>query len=102
MVEAKMPEQSSAHFYLNWTKERIDEMDAALASLEATQARRSSEILSRLLLVALSTQAVDFEMGAAMTALRQLTAPPRNPTIGAKRNIGGEKSIMAKATTKAQ
>jgi hypothetical protein len=26
MVEAKMPEQSSAHFYLNCTKERIDEM----------------------------------------------------------------------------
>jgi hypothetical protein len=35
MVEAMMPEQSSAHFYLNWTKERIDEMDATLASLEA-------------------------------------------------------------------
>jgi hypothetical protein len=30
-----MPEQSSMHFYLNWTKERIDEMDAALASLES-------------------------------------------------------------------
>ena len=30
-----MPAQSSMHFYLNWTKERIDEMDATLASLEA-------------------------------------------------------------------
>jgi BMFP domain-containing protein YqiC len=30
-----MPEHSSLHFYLNWTKERIDEMDATLASLEA-------------------------------------------------------------------
>jgi hypothetical protein len=30
-----MPEQSSMHFYLNWAKERIDEMDATLASLEA-------------------------------------------------------------------
>lgn len=29
-----MPTQSSIHFYLNWAKERIDEMDAALASLE--------------------------------------------------------------------
>src|SRR5215471_833756 len=29
-----MPEQSSVHFYLNWAKERIDEMDAALALLE--------------------------------------------------------------------
>jgi hypothetical protein len=34
-MEAIMTEQSSMHFYLNWTKERIDEMDAALASLEA-------------------------------------------------------------------
>jgi hypothetical protein len=30
-----MSEQSSVHFYLNWAKERIDEMDATLASLEA-------------------------------------------------------------------
>ena len=30
-----MSEQSSMHVYLNWTKERIDEMDATLASLEA-------------------------------------------------------------------
>jgi len=30
-----MPAQSSMHFYLNWAKERIDEMDAMLASLEA-------------------------------------------------------------------
>jgi hypothetical protein len=30
-----MPEHSSMHFYLNWTKERLDEMNAILASLEA-------------------------------------------------------------------
>ncbi len=30
-----MQEQSSMHAFLNWTKERIDEMDATLASLEA-------------------------------------------------------------------
>ena len=30
-----MPEHSSMHFYLNWAKERLDEMDATLASLEA-------------------------------------------------------------------
>ena len=29
-----MPTQSSMHFYLNWAKERLDEMDAALTSLE--------------------------------------------------------------------
>jgi hypothetical protein len=34
-MELIMPEQSSLHFYLNWTKQRIDEMDAALASFEA-------------------------------------------------------------------
>jgi hypothetical protein len=34
-MEAIMPAQSSMHFYFNWAKERIDEMDAVLASLEA-------------------------------------------------------------------
>jgi hypothetical protein len=32
--EPLMPEHSSMHIYLNWTKERLDEMDATLASLE--------------------------------------------------------------------
>jgi len=30
-----MPERSSMYFYVDWTKQRIDEMDATLASLEA-------------------------------------------------------------------
>lgn len=30
-----MPEQHGVHLYLNWVKERIDEMDATLTSLEA-------------------------------------------------------------------
>jgi hypothetical protein len=34
-MEVIMPSQSSMHFYFNWAKERIDEMDAILASLEA-------------------------------------------------------------------
>jgi hypothetical protein len=34
-MESVMPEHSSMHFYLNWTKERLDEMNATLASLEA-------------------------------------------------------------------
>ena len=29
-----MPMQSSTHFYVNWAKERLDEMDATLTSLE--------------------------------------------------------------------
>jgi hypothetical protein len=45
-MEMIMPEQSSMHFYLNWAKERIDEMDAALASLEikASEAKAGSEV----------------------------------------------------------
>jgi len=50
-----MPEQSSMHAYLNWAKERIDEMDAALASLEARESRveadtkaKAAELLAEL------------------------------------------------------
>jgi hypothetical protein len=42
-MEAIMPEQSSIHPYLNWTKQRIDEMDATLASLEAQAAKATAE-----------------------------------------------------------
>ena len=33
-METAMSQQSSMHFYINWAKERIDEMDTALASFE--------------------------------------------------------------------
>lgn len=41
-----MPEQSSMHVHLNWAKERIEEMDAALASFEvrADQAKAESKV----------------------------------------------------------
>ena len=35
-----MPTQSSIHFYLNWAKDRIDEMDATLASLDVPKSVR--------------------------------------------------------------
>jgi hypothetical protein len=35
MENVQMPTHSSIHFYLNWAKERIDEMDATLASFES-------------------------------------------------------------------
>ena len=38
-----MPEQSSVHAYLNWTKQRIDEMDATLASLETKAGQVKAE-----------------------------------------------------------
>ena len=34
-MEVIMPAHSSMHFYLNWAKERIDEIDAVLASFES-------------------------------------------------------------------
>jgi hypothetical protein len=42
-MEVMMTEQSSVHFFLNWAKERIDEMDAALASLEAKGSQVQAE-----------------------------------------------------------
>lgn len=42
-----MPEHSSMHFYLNWTKERIDEMDATLASLEAKASQRKTDVKAK-------------------------------------------------------
>lgn len=38
-----MPAQSSVHFFLNWTKERIDEMDATVACLESKVAEMGAE-----------------------------------------------------------
>jgi len=39
-----MPTQtSSAHFFLSWAKERIDEMDATLASLESKSAQMQAD-----------------------------------------------------------
>ncbi len=53
-----MPEQSSMHFYLSWAKERIDEMDATLASLEARakQLRADSKVKTDQLVDELSKQ----------------------------------------------
>lgn len=38
-----MTEQSSVHFFLSWAKERIDEMDATLASLEGKTAAMKAD-----------------------------------------------------------
>jgi predicted nucleic acid-binding Zn-ribbon protein len=42
-MESVMPEHSSIYFYLNWTKERLDEMDAALASLETKASKLTAD-----------------------------------------------------------
>ena len=42
-----MPTQSSIHFYLNWAKDRIDEMDATLASLQSKVGEVQADAESR-------------------------------------------------------
>jgi hypothetical protein len=58
-----MAEQSSMHFYMNWAKERIDEMDAALASLEvkAGQLHADSKVKANQLIVDLKNQRDEFQ-----------------------------------------
>ena len=57
-----MAEQSSIHVYLNWTKERIDEMDAALASLEgkASQVKADAKAKAEQLIADLKKRRDDF------------------------------------------
>jgi len=38
-----MPAQSSIHFYVNWAKERLDEMEAVLTSLEGKAAEMQAD-----------------------------------------------------------
>jgi SOS-response transcriptional repressor LexA len=54
---------SSAHFQLNWVKERIDEMDASLASLErsARKAKSQSSSDAKRLVAALKKRRARFE-----------------------------------------
>ncbi len=42
-----MATESSLHFYLNWAKERLDEMDAALASLETKSGSLRSDLKAK-------------------------------------------------------
>jgi hypothetical protein len=58
-----MAEQSSMHFYLNWAKERIDGIDAALASLEvkAGQMQADSKVKANQLIAELKNQRDEFQ-----------------------------------------
>lgn len=58
-----MAEQSSMHFYLNWAKERIDEMDATLASLEAkaSQVQANSKVKANQLIADLKRRRDEFQ-----------------------------------------
>ena len=65
-----MPEQSSAHAYLNWTKQRIDEMDATLASLEAKagQAKAESKAKANQMLADMKKRRDEFQTKAKAQA----------------------------------
>ena len=58
-----MPTESSMHFYLNWAKERIDEMDATLASLEAkaTHLQANSRVKANQLIIDLQKRRDEFQ-----------------------------------------
>ena len=57
---------SSMHVYLNWTKERIDEMDATLASLEAkaSQVKADSKVKADQLIADLKKRRDEFQANA--------------------------------------
>jgi len=58
-----MTEQSSMHSYLNWSKQRIDEMDAILASLEgkAGEVQADSKVKANQLIADLKKQRDEFQ-----------------------------------------
>jgi hypothetical protein len=76
-MEASMAEQSSVHVYLNWAKERIDEMDAALASIEtkASQLKADAKAKAEQLVTDLKNDAMIFAV--SRRRLKQ-TKPPGN------------------------
>ena len=65
-----MSEHSSMHVYLNWTKERLDEMDATLASLEAKASQQKAEAKAKAdqLIADLKTRRDEFQAKAKAQA----------------------------------
>jgi hypothetical protein len=61
-MEFSMATQSNIHFYLNWAKERIDEMDATLASLETkvSEVQADARVKANQVLVELRKKRDDF------------------------------------------
>ena len=65
-----MPVQTSRHFYIDWAKERLDEMDAALAPLEhqASEVQAASREKADQLLADLRKRRDEFQEGVKMQA----------------------------------
>lgn len=77
-----MSEQSSMHFYLNWAKERIDEMDAALASFEvkAGEAKAESKVKAEQIIADLKKRRDEFQVQLKAQAEAGEAAWARNKT----------------------
>jgi hypothetical protein len=65
-----MPEQSSMHSYVNWTKQRLDEMDAALASLQAkaSKVQADAKVKTDQVIADLKKQRDEFQVKAKAQA----------------------------------
>ena len=74
-----MAEQSSMHWYLNWAKQRIDEMDATLASFEAqtAKAKADSKVQADQLIAELKKQRDQFQANARSGRSRRSGAEGR-------------------------
>src|SRR4051794_25633910 len=87
-METAMPTQtSSAHFFLSWAKERIDEMDATLASLEdkAVQMQAQTRVKADQLLAQMKNKRDEFE-----TIVRQQAEAGEPAWETAKARLAGE------------
>jgi ElaB/YqjD/DUF883 family membrane-anchored ribosome-binding protein len=69
-MEATVPVQTSRHFYIDWAKERLDEMDATLASLEhqASEVQAASREKADQMLADLRKRRHEFQEGVKMQA----------------------------------
>jgi hypothetical protein len=77
-----MSTESTMHFYFNWAKERIDEMDAALASIEAKapQVKADAKVKAEQLIADLKKRRDKFQALATKQAKEGETAWKRAQT----------------------
>ena len=80
-----MNSRSSMHFYLNWAKERIDEMDAMLASLEqnASGVQADARVRAEQLMADLHKKRDEFQ-----DAFRKQTEAGEGRLVARKGSIG--------------
>ena len=82
MEDRVTPAESTMHFYFNWAKERIDEMDAAVGSLEgkATQVKADSKVKAEQLIADFKRRRDEFEAPAKYRSRGEVAGRGRAPT----------------------